>query len=97
MKFKEWKKWEKKTFLIINLEGSPSTLLNIDNVDIKSEISYKNGNAKLIHIEDKDNDNNPTLAKIVVKDAKVGEYLTLSVHLVNVDSDEDLESSTKND
>ena len=88
----------KNTFLSINLEGSPSALLNIeDNVDIKSEIVYKNGKAKLIHIEDEANYNNPTLAIIVVRNAVVGEYLTLSAHLVNVDSNEDLGSSTKND
>ena len=85
----------KNTFLSINLEGSLSAFLSIDNTYIKSEVDYKNGRAKLIHIEDKANDNNPTLVDIVVKNAKVGEYLTLSAHLVDVD--EYLESSAKND
>ena len=88
-------KMGKNTFLSINLEGSSSALLEIDNFNINSEVVYKNGRANLIHIEDRANDNNPVLVKVLVKGAQVGEYLTLSAHLVDVD--ENLGSSTKND
>ena len=73
----------KNAYLSINLEGSSSAMLNIDDIQNNNESIYKNGRANLISIEDKSHDNDPSLTRIVIKDScrmrtiffKVGDYI----------------------
>ena len=76
----------KNAYLSINLEGSSSAMLNIDDIQNNNESIYKNGRANLISIEDKSHDNDPSLTRIVIKYAQVCKYITLSVHLVDAEN-----------
>ena len=75
-------KMGKNTFLSINLEGLSSAKMNIDITQNNNEYIYKNGRANLIKIEDNDS----IFERIVIKGAQTGEYLTLSVYLVDAEN-----------
>ena len=71
---------EKNVYLTVSLEGSSKATLTVDNV-YRQTYKYKSVSVLSYPLEDTGEENR--LASITVKNADVGEYLTLSVHLVN--------------
>ena len=71
---------EKNVYMTIALEGSSKAVFSLEDV-YKERIKYKTGSAITFFIGDNQDESN--LVNIRVKGADVGEYLTLSVHLVN--------------
>ena len=71
----------KDVFLTVSLDGSSKASLSIDNV-YRDGVKYKSGTTLTYFLEDYGL-KETNLASITVKGADVGEYLTLTVHLVN--------------
>ena len=71
---------EKNAFLTVGLYGSTKATLNIDNV-YNEGVILKNLKVLTFFLEDYENSSN--IAVITVKGAEIGEYITLSSHIVN--------------
>ena len=71
---------EEGSFLNIGIEGSSTVTLSVDNAEV---YPYSFDNGKIITIPIEGAENPSRLAKFTVKNAAVGEYLTLSVHVVS--------------
>ena len=83
-------------YMTVTLEGSSKAQINIEN-EYEGGISFKNGQAMTIWIEgeedeeeeeEEEEESKPSLrasnmASIIVKNAEVGDYITISVHLVD--------------
>ena len=79
----EIKGQEANAYMTIVLEGSSSAIVSDDDI-YREGIHYRTGNAFIFFLEDmQDITNESILARIKVKSANVGEYLTLSAHIVN--------------
>ena len=70
----------KDVYMTISLDGSSKALLNIDNLDQEGFI-YNNGSIFSFYIDNIEDESN--MAIITIKGADIGEYLTLSCHLMN--------------
>ena len=70
---------EEGAFLNIGFEGSSAAILSIDNVE-STQYSFDNG--KIINFPIEAKETTARLAKFTLKNAVVGEYITLSVHVV---------------
>ena len=74
---------EENVYMTVALEGSSSANVFVDNVYTEG-INFRTGKAFTFFLgENQDITNENILARITVKSENVGEYLTLSVHLVN--------------
>jgi hypothetical protein len=71
---------EKNAYLTVGLYGSSKATLNIDNV-YNEGVILKNLKVLTFFLEDYENSSN--IAVITVKGAEIGEYITLSSHIVN--------------
>ena len=71
---------ETDVYMVIALEGSSKATLNVDNI-YQEGVKYKTGQVLHFFIQSIVDEKN--MASITVRGADVGEYLTLSVHLVN--------------
>ena len=70
---------EEGSFLTIGVDGSQSVQLNVENLDIgTTELD----NGRIITFPVSSEENSSSLAKLTVKGANVGEYLTLNMHIV---------------
>ena len=67
-------------YMVIALEGSSKATLNVDNI-YQEGVKYKTGQVLHFFIQSIQDEKN--MASITVRGADQGEYLTLSVHLVN--------------
>ena len=72
---------QKNVYLTVSLDGSSKATLSIDNV-YRDGVKYRTGRTLTFYLEDYET-NSGNLASILIKNADVGEYLTLTVHLVN--------------
>ena len=72
---------EKNSYMTISLEGSSKTTLNVDNINNYGN-RHRTGHALTFSSNDIDNEDN--IVSITVSATDVGDYLTLSAHLVNV-------------
>ena len=73
---------ETNGYMTVALEGSSRATLNVENVDLEG-IRYRNGCALIFSLQDIVNES--IMTTITVNGAEVGEYLTLSVHLISDD------------
>ena len=71
---------ETNVYMVIALEGSSKATLNVDNM-YQEGVKYKTGQVLHFFIQSIADEKN--MASISVRGADQGEYLTLSVHLVN--------------
>jgi len=70
---------EEGSFLNVGFEGSSSATLNIDGAEANE---YDFGNGKIVNIALDTQENASILGKFSIRNAVVGEYITLSVHVV---------------
>ena len=76
---------EKTGYLTISLDGASSkATISLDGF-YEEGIKYKTGRSLTFNLEEKKGDSN-VLASITIKGTEVGDYLTLTTHIVNVDS-----------
>ena len=73
---------EKNVYMILALEGSTKASLNIEDDFSISEIQFKTGSIIYFFLEDIKYEN--ISFNFIVNGGEIGEYLTLSVHLVEV-------------
>ena len=73
---------ETNGYMTVALEGSSAATLNVENF-VPVEINYRKGYALTFSLQDIGNES--IMTTITVKGANVGEYLTLSVHLIDDD------------
>ena len=71
---------ETNVYMVIALEGSSKATLNVDNI-YQEGVKYKTGQVLHFFVQSIVDEKN--MASITVRGADQGEYLTLSVHLVN--------------
>ena len=72
---------QKNIYVTVTLEGSSKATLNVEHQ--YGQYSHRSVKGMTFYVEGDDEINASTLAEITIKNADVGEYLTLSVHLVN--------------
>ena len=70
---------QRGVYITFALEGSSKATLSVDNA--YESYSYKS--AKIIYRYIDESDDSDSMASITVKNAEVGDYITLTVHLVN--------------
>ena len=73
---------EKGVYMTVALDGSSNANINIVNVHNEG-IIYKSGSIITFFLKEYDDINTSNLTVINIKGAETGEYITLSVHLVN--------------
>jgi len=71
---------EEISFLTIGVEGSFTVTFSVDGFE-KSPYEFDNGKILTIPIDSRENIS--SIAKILVKGANIGEFLTVSIHVVN--------------
>jgi len=72
---------EKNIYVTVTLEGSSKATLNVESQ--YDQYSHRTVKGMTFYVEGDDEINASSLAQITIKNAEVGEYLTLSVHIVN--------------
>ena len=76
----------KDIYLTVTLEGSSKATINVEN-QYNEGVIHKTGRAMTFYIEPDEEEEEPSnasnMATITVKNAEVGEYLTISVHIVD--------------
>ena len=73
---------EKNIYMTISLDGSSKATLEVEsNYGVEK---YKTGSTISIYLEDYEDINISNLAIINVKGGEIGEYLTLSAHIINI-------------
>ena len=75
---------ETDAYLTVSLDGSSQASLSVDNA-YDDGIKYRTGRTLIFKLEDYER-NTATLTSIIIRGAKVGEYLTLTIHLVSITS-----------
>ena len=86
MKF-EVKGSESKAYMTISLNGSPNSILSLDDIDNRI-ISYKSGKIITFYL---DENKSSSLASFTIKGTTIGDYITLSIHIVNLNSQSGLD------
>ena len=71
---------EEISFLTIGVEGSFTVTFSVDGFE-KSPYEFDNGKILTIPIDSRENIS--SIAKILVKGANIGEFFTVSIHVVN--------------
>ena len=72
---------EKNIWVTVTLEGSSKAKLNVEHQ--YDQYSHRTVKGMTFYVDGDDEINASSLAQITINNAEVGEYLTLSVHIVN--------------